>query len=154
MWQYGHVKAPRSAGFLCLCEQVCLTEQVKVRWWWRGAALTADWARWKVRQRSDMPLHTTRKNLTSSRVCTVHACVGGRDGREKTPQKTMENKRVLCIHLLLTLLSWWKSWLIYWLTFSQSVPVHYWATKCLWQQHRHVGSLARTANPHWFTIEC
>lgn len=44
--------------------------------------------------------------------------------------------------------------LIYWLTFSQSVPIHYRATECLWQQHRPAGSAANAADPHWFVIGC
>lgn len=142
------MKAHVSACGLCMC--VCLMEQrVKVRWWWRGAVLKADWARLKVRKRSDM----LREIIWHPRMCVcvcVDVCVDvdRRRMEKKTHTKGTENGRVMCIRVLLTVLSWWKSRLIYWLTFSQSVPIHYRATECLWQQRRSVRSAARTADPH------
>ncbi len=84
----------------------------------------------------------------------VCVCGCGQKGGKNT--KVSENGRVMWIRLLLTRLSWWKSRLIYWLTFSQSVPIHCRATECLWQQqHRPVRSAAHTAaDPHGIVIGC
>lgn len=70
-------------------------------------------------------LSTLLEIIWHPHVCVYSTRLCVKDRREEKNTKAAENRRVMCTHLLLTLLPWWKSWLIYWLTFSQSVPIHY-----------------------------